>query len=103
MTLICILALIFMICSFNKYTLELSISDGQIVTLEYGVDNEMFLPISDWVSEELTPNLYEQHLNNIFIKVIPLFLKNIIVRLSYLEIRKYSTITYSNILYRSLS
>lgn len=35
--------------------------------------------------------------NNIFIKSIPLFLKNIIVRLSYLEIRKYSTITYSNI------
>lgn len=27
---------------------------------QYGVDNEMFLPISDWVSEELTPNLYEQ-------------------------------------------
>lgn len=25
----------------------------------YGVDNEMFLPVSDWVSEELTPNLYE--------------------------------------------
>lgn len=35
--------------------------------------------------------------NNIFIKSIPLVLKNIIVRLSYLEIRKYSTITYSNI------
>ena len=34
---------------------------------------------------------------NIFIKSIPLMLKNIIVRLSYLEIRKYSTITYSNI------
>jgi len=35
--------------------------------------------------------------NNLFIKTIPLFLKNIIVRLSYLEIRKYSTITFSNI------
>ncbi|MBQ2019193.1 MAG: hypothetical protein II209_07050, partial [Alistipes sp.] len=35
--------------------------------------------------------------NNIFIKLIPLMLKNIIVRLSYLEIRKHSTITYSNI------
>ena len=35
--------------------------------------------------------------NNFFIKSIPLMLKNIIVRLSYLEIRKYSTITYSNI------
>ena len=35
--------------------------------------------------------------NHILIKVIPLFLKNIIVRLSYLEIRKHSTITFSNI------
>jgi len=34
---------------------------------------------------------------NLFIKSIPLILKNIIVRLSYLEIRKHSTITYSNI------
>ena len=34
--------------------------------------------------------------NNIFIKMIPLALKNIIVRLAYLEIRKHSTITYSN-------
>jgi len=34
---------------------------------------------------------------NIFIKTIPLILKNIIVRLSYLEIRKHSTITFSNI------
>lgn len=35
--------------------------------------------------------------NNIFIKSIPLMLKNVVVRLSYLEIRKHTTITYSNI------
>ena len=35
--------------------------------------------------------------NNFFIKTIPLLLKIIIVRLAYIEIRKYSTITYSNI------
>jgi len=35
--------------------------------------------------------------NNIFIKTIPLLLKILIVRLAYLEIRKYGTITYSNI------
>ena len=35
--------------------------------------------------------------NNIFIKSIPLFLKLIIVKLSYLEIRKYTTTTFSNI------
>lgn len=34
---------------------------------------------------------------NFFIKTIPLFLKKPLVRLSYLEIRKYTTITYSNI------
>ena len=35
--------------------------------------------------------------NNPFIKIIPLFLKLPIVKLSYLEIRKYTTITFSNI------
>ena len=35
--------------------------------------------------------------NHIFIKMIPLFLKKPIVRLSYLEIRKYTTTTLSNI------
>ena len=35
--------------------------------------------------------------NNILIKIIPLVLKNILVRLSYILIRKYTTITYSNI------
>ena len=34
---------------------------------------------------------------NLFIKAIPLELKKIIVRLSYIEIRKYTTITFSNI------
>ena len=35
--------------------------------------------------------------NNPFIKIIPLFLKLPIVKLSYLEIRKYTTTTFSNI------
>ena len=35
--------------------------------------------------------------NNVFIKSIPLFLKLIIVKLSYMEIRKYTTTTFSNI------
>ena len=34
---------------------------------------------------------------NIAVKVVPLILKKILVRLSYIEIRKYTTITYSNI------
>ena len=35
--------------------------------------------------------------NNAFIKSIPLFLKLVIVKLSYIEIRKYTTTTFSNI------
>ena len=35
--------------------------------------------------------------NNPFIKIVPLILKKLIVRLSYIEIRKYTTITFSNI------
>src|SRR5699024_6940616 len=35
--------------------------------------------------------------NNIFIKSIPLFLKLIIVKLRYIEIRKYTTTTFSNV------
>ena len=35
--------------------------------------------------------------NNAFIKSIPLFLKLVIVKLSYLEIRKHTTTTFSNI------
>lgn len=35
--------------------------------------------------------------NNLAIRAIPLFLKKIFVRIGYLEIRKYTTITFSNI------
>lgn len=35
--------------------------------------------------------------NNSLIRIIPLFMKQVFVRLSYLEIRKYTTTTFSNI------
>lgn len=35
--------------------------------------------------------------NNIFVRLIPLFLKRIVLNISYLEIRKYTTTTFSNI------
>ena len=35
--------------------------------------------------------------NNFAIKIVPLIIKKLLVRLSYIEIRKYTTITYSNI------
>jgi len=71
-------------------------------------DIRSFEEIIEFVKKDFEYNLEKEEIiktmsanvrlgNNIFIKVIPLFLKNIIVRLSYLEIRKYSTITYSNI------
>jgi len=66
-----------------------------------------FDDVVNLVKEEFTAKLTEEEIlktmsnsvrlgTNIFIKTIPLFLKNIIVRLSYLEIRKHSTITFSN-------
>ena len=68
---------------------------------------ENFDEIVSLVKQEFKEKLSEEEIlktmsdnvklgNNIFIKLIPLILKNIIVRLSYLEIRKHSTITYSN-------
>lgn len=35
--------------------------------------------------------------NNPFIRAIPLFMKKVFVRLAYMEIRKYTTLTFSNI------
>lgn len=54
--------------------------------------------------EKLTPEEIQKTMSgnvklgtNLFIKIIPLILKKPIVRLSYLEIRKYTTTTFSNI------
>ncbi|MBR4027409.1 MAG: polysaccharide deacetylase family protein [Lachnospiraceae bacterium] len=38
--LLCV-AVVCIICSLNKYTLELSVSDGQTITLEYDINNKM--------------------------------------------------------------
>lgn len=35
--------------------------------------------------------------NNIFVKLIPLVFKNIILKISYMVIRKYTTTTFSNV------
>ena len=61
-----------------------------------------------FVKEEFNKRLNEEEIlktmsanvkigNNFLVKIIPLFLKRILVRLGYIEIRKYTTITYSNI------
>ena len=67
-----------------------------------------FDKIIEFVKKEFREKLAEEEVlkvmssnvklgNNLFIKMIPLFFKNIIVRAAYYEIRKHSTITYSNI------
>ena len=71
-------------------------------------DEELFNIIINFVKEDFKSKLKEDKIiktmsanvklgNNLFIKAIPLELKKILVRLSYVEIRKYTTITFSNI------
>ena len=81
------------------------------ITLVWEMKNSKlnsFEEIIEFVKNEFACRLEEEEIlktmsanvrlgNNIFIKSIPLLLKNVIVRLSYLEIRKHTTITYSNI------
>lgn len=67
-----------------------------------------FEDILDFVKKDFKAKLKEEEIaktmsanvklgTNFVVKVIPLFLKKILVRLSYIEIRKYTTTTYSNI------
>lgn len=69
---------------------------------------EKFDTILEMVKKEFQVRLTEEGIkqtmsanvklgNNVAIRMIPLFLKNIVVRLSYLEIRKYTTTTFSNV------
>lgn len=72
------------------------------------VDEQLFTTIIDFVKNDFKQKLTEEEIiktmsanvklgTNLFIKAIPLELKKVLVRLSYLEIRKYTTITFSNI------
>ncbi len=72
------------------------------------IDFSLFETIIDFVKNDFKQKLTEEEIiktmsanvklgTNLFIKAIPLELKKVIVRLSYLEIRKYTTITFSNI------
>ena len=71
-------------------------------------NTDIFIKILNFVKNEFKEKLTEEEIlktmsanvklgNNLFIKSIPLELKKILVRLSYIEIRKYTTITFSNI------
>ena len=67
-----------------------------------------FDKILEFVKKDFAKKLVEEEIiktmsanvkigNNPFVRVIPLAVKKTLVRLSYIEIRKYTTITYSNI------
>ncbi|MBR0490942.1 MAG: hypothetical protein IJJ82_02715 [Clostridia bacterium] len=84
---------------FSYITLEAEMKKDNLNTFE---------KILDFVKKDFKKRLTEEEIiktmsgnvklgNNPFIRVVPLFLKKAIVRLSYLEIRKYTTITFSNV------
>ena len=84
---------------FSYITLEAEMENNKIDTFE---------KIIEFVKTDFKKRLQEEEIkktmsanvklgNNFAIKIVPLFIKKILVRLSYIEIRKYTTITYSNI------
>ena len=84
---------------FSYITLEAYIQKDNLDTFE---------KILDFVKKDFKKRLTEEEImktmsgnvklgNNPFIKAVPLGIKKLLVRLSYIEIRKYTTITFSNI------
>lgn len=71
-------------------------------------DLDTFEKILDFVKKDFSKRLTEEEIiktmstnvkigNNPFVRPVPLVLKKLLVRLSYIEIRKYTTTTFSNI------
>ena len=96
--------------NLKKYFPSKTISNFfSYITLQADANElDTFEKILELVKKEFKEQLTEKEIiktmsNNVklgnhpFIKMIPLILKIIIVRLAYIEIRKHSTITYSNI------
>lgn len=84
---------------FSYITLEAQVQKNNLDTFE---------KILEFVKLDFNRRLTEEEItktmsgnvklgNNPFIKAVPLFLKKWLVRLSYIEIRKYTSITFSNI------
>lgn len=79
------------------------------VEAEMRKDNlDTFEKILDFVKKDFSKRLTEEEIiktmstnvkigNNPFVRPVPLILKKLLVRLSYIEIRKYTTTTFSNI------
>lgn len=84
---------------FSYITLEANMEDKNMDTFE---------KILEFVKSDFKNRLKEEEIiktmsanvklgNNPIVKIVPLVLKKLLVRLSYIEIRKYTTITFSNI------
>jgi len=98
--------------NLKKYFLSKTMSNFfSYITLEAEMKKDnlnTFDKILDFVKKDFKKRLNEEEImktmsanvklgNNPIIRAVPLVLKTILVRLSYIEIRKYTTITYSNI------
>ena len=98
--------------NLKKYFSSKTISNFfSYITLEAKMENDnldSFEKILEFVKSDFKERLAEEEIiktmsanvrlgNNPIIKIVPLMLKKALVRLSYIEIRKYTTITYSNI------
>ena len=89
-------------------TIEKNKKQSKFVETNIANEDNRFEKILEFVKNDFKAKLNKEEIiktmsanvrlgTNFFIKTIPLLLKKLIVRLSYIEIRKYTTITYSNI------
>ncbi len=96
--------------NLKKYFPSKTISNFfSYITLVAKMENlDTFDKIIEFVKQDFKDKLTEEEIiktmsanvklgTNFAVKIIPLILKKFLVRLSYIEIRKYTTITYSNI------
>ena len=98
--------------NLKKYFKSTTISNFfSYITLETNFKNEEFEDfdnIIEFVKNDFKSKLTEEEVtktmsanvkwgNNIFVKLIPLVFKNIILKISYMVIRKYTTTTFSNV------
>ena len=98
--------------NLKKYFKSTTVSNFfSYITLETTLNKEQFCDfdnIIEFVKNDFKNRLTEDKIsqtmsanvkwgNNFFVRIIPLILKDIILKISYMEIRKYTTITLSNV------
>lgn len=84
---------------FSYITIVLNLQRQRLITFEGILEK-----VKEEFNQKLTQNEVTKTMSsnvkigkNLFVGLIPLFLKRAIVKLSYIEIRKYTTITLSNV------